>query len=99
MRLSFGDIGVALDHALLRLDGPAHRLDRAGKLNEEAVASGLDDAAAVPGDAGIDQLAPARLELGEGALLVRPHQARIAGDIGGGDRRDLAFGRLRSGGA
>jgi hypothetical protein len=92
------DIGVAFDHPLLRLDRPAHRFDRARKLDEEAVAGGLDDAPAVPGDARVDQLAPARLELGERPFLVRPHQPRIAGDIGGNDRGELPFGLLDGGG-
>ena len=52
--------------------------------------------AAVAGDAGIDRLTPARLELGERPLLVRPHQARVAGDIGSDDRGELPF-RLRCG--
>jgi hypothetical protein len=90
------NIGVALDHALLHLDRPTHRFDRAGKLNEDAVAGRLDDAAAAPGDAGVDQIAPARLEPSEGAFLVRPHQARVAGDVGGDHRGELAFG-LRCG--
>jgi hypothetical protein len=53
----------------------------------------------VPGDTGIDQIAPARLEPSKRSLLVGAHQARIAGDIGGNDRRELTFGRLRGGGA
>jgi hypothetical protein len=55
------NIGIALDHALLHLDGPAHRFDRAGKLDQDAIARSLDDTAAVPGNARIDQVAPARL--------------------------------------
>ncbi len=93
------EIGVAVDHALLHFDRPAHRFDRAGELDQETVAGGLDDAAAMPGDAGIDQIAPARFEPSERPFLVRAHQARIAGDVGSDDRGHLAFGLLRRCGA
>jgi hypothetical protein len=93
------DIGVALDQPLLHCDGAAHRLDRTGKFDQEAVASGLDDAAAMLGNAGIDQIAPARLEPGERSFLVRPHKAGVASDIGSDDRSELAFGMRRGGGA
>jgi hypothetical protein len=45
---------------------------------------------------GVDQVSPARLELSERSLLVRPHQARIASNIGGNDRGELEFGLRRS---
>jgi hypothetical protein len=51
----------------------------------------------MPGDAGVDQIAPARLELSERSLFVRSHQARVAGNIGNNDRGELAFGRLVEG--
>jgi hypothetical protein len=44
------DRGVAGDHLALQFDRAAHRVDDAGELDEEAVAGGLDDAAAVLGD-------------------------------------------------
>jgi hypothetical protein len=65
----------------------AQRIDDAGELDEQPVAGGLDDAPLVVGDAGIDQLAAQRLERGQRALLVLPDQPRIAGDIGGQNRR------------
>ena len=43
-------VGVALRHSALHLDGAAHRIDDAGELDQDAVAGGLDDAAAVLGD-------------------------------------------------
>ena len=54
-------VGVALGHPALHLDGAAHRIDDAGELDQQAVAGGLDDAAAVLGDLRIDQLAAMRL--------------------------------------
>ena len=45
--------------ASLHLDRAAHRIDDAGKLHQQAVAGGLDDAAVVLGDLRIDELAHA----------------------------------------
>jgi hypothetical protein len=42
---------------------------------------GLDDAPAVFGDLGVDELAQMAFHLGQGGFLVRPHQARVADDI------------------
>ena len=39
-------LGVALGHRALDSHRATHRLDRAGKLDEDAVTSGLDDPAA-----------------------------------------------------
>ena len=49
--------GVALDHAGLHLDGAAHRVDDAAKVDENAVAGALDDAPMMRGDRGINQIA------------------------------------------
>jgi hypothetical protein len=43
-------------------------------------------------DPGVDQFAPDRLQSGERAFLVLPHQPRIADDIGG-KYRGKAAGR------
>ena len=90
MRLSVGDIGVALRHPLLHRDRAAHRIDDAGELDQQAVAGGLDDAAVMLGDLRIDELAAQRPEAFEGALLVGAHQPRIARHIGREDRRETA---------
>ena len=50
--------GIALRHRALHLDRASHGIDDAGELDEQAVAGGLDDAAAVLGDLGVRQLAP-----------------------------------------
>ena len=76
-------VGVALGHRPLDLDGAAHRIDDAGKLDEQPVAGGLDDAAPMLLDLGIRQLAPDRLQRGERAFLVGTHQPRITGNVGG----------------
>jgi hypothetical protein len=55
---AFGrQVGVALDHAVLDLDRAAHRVDDAAKVDENAVAGALDDAAMMRGDRRINQIA------------------------------------------
>ena len=68
-------------------DGTAHGVDDRGELDQHAVASRLEDAAAVLGDQWIDQFAPIAFEGGEGSFFVRAHQPRISGDVGAEDRR------------
>jgi len=60
------------------------------KFDQQPVAGGLDDPAPMLLDLRITQLAADRLQRGERALLVRPHQPRIARDIGGQDRGETA---------
>ena len=91
MRWSAGHAGIALGHAALHLDRAAHRIDDAGELHQQAVAGGLDDAAAVFGDLRIDQLAPMALEAREGRALVAAHQPRITRHIGREDRRQSSL--------
>ena len=67
-----------------------HRIDNAGKFEEQTVARGFDDATTVFLDLGISQFASYRLKRRERSLLVLTHQARIARDIGGKDRGEAA---------
>ena len=75
MRAVLRRAGVALGHAALDVDGAAHGVDDAGELDQQAVAGGLDDAAAVLGDRA-DRSARARcaFSAGERAVLVGAHQ-------------------------
>ena len=50
-----GHVDIALGHCALDFHRAAHRIDSAGELDQHAVAGGLDDAAAVRGDPGIDE--------------------------------------------
>ena len=50
--------GVALDEAVLHLDGAAHRVDDTPELDNCAVAGALDDAPVMHGEERIDQVAP-----------------------------------------
>ena len=77
--------------AALHLDRAAHRIDDAGELDQQAVAGGLDDAAAMLGDLGIDERLSTGLEPGERAFLVGTHQPAITGDIGRQDGREASL--------
>src|SRR6266436_6313669 len=83
--------GISFGHCGLHLGRAAHRIDDADKLDQHAVAGGLDDTAVMPGDPGINNLGAERLEAAEGAFFVGLDQPRIAGDIGREDRREPTF--------
>ena len=72
---------VALRHAPLHLDGTLDRIDDAGELDQQAVASGLDEAPLVLGDRRVDEFFAVGLELRERAGLVRLHQPAVTDDI------------------
>ena len=89
-------------HPALHLDRAQHRVDDAREFRQHAVAGVFDDPAVMLLDLRLDQLAAMRLEAFVRALLVRPHQARIADHIGGEDRGKTAgrghwFGRSPAG--
>src|SRR5262249_20268494 len=67
-------VGIALVHAALNLDGATHGIDDAGEFGQQAVAGGLDDAALVFVDLGIEHRAPVGLQPGERSFLVEAHQ-------------------------
>ena len=73
--------GIALDHAVLHLDGAAHGVDHAAELDEAAVAGALDDATMMHGDRGIDQIAAQRPQPRQGAILVRAGEPAVADDV------------------
>lgn len=54
MRFFFKYRAIALRHAALDLDGTTRGIDDAGKLRQEPVAGGFDDAPAVLGDLLVD---------------------------------------------
>jgi hypothetical protein len=76
--------------APLDLDRAPHSVDDARKLDQHAVAGGLDDAPVMLPDFRIDELAAMRLQAVEGAFLVRSHQPRITGHVRCEDRREAA---------
>ena len=94
MRLSSSADAVAIDHAGLDRDGAAHGLDRAGEIDQQAVAGALDDTSPVRGDVRLDQFAEMRLEPAQRAFLVVAHEPAVADDVSRQDRGELAFGAL-----
>ena len=73
--------GVALDHAVLHLDGAAHGVDHAAELDEDAVAGALDHAAVMHGDGRIDQVAPQRPQPRQRAVLVGAGKPAVSDHI------------------
>jgi hypothetical protein len=68
-------------HAALDFHRATHGLHHAGELYKHAVASGLDNAAAMRGDLRIEERLPTPLQVGKRTLLVAAHQTAVAGDI------------------
>ena len=93
MRASGGEAGVALDHAVLHLDGAAHGVDHAAELDQAAVAGALDDAPVVGVDRRIDQVAAQAPQPRQGAILVGAGEPAVADDIRDQDRRDFPGSR------
>ena len=82
MRRDSGTLLVAGRHDGLDLDRALGRVDHARELGQDAVARGVDDAAAVAADQRQDhRLVP--LEVADRRGLVLAHEAAVAGDVGG----------------
>ena len=64
-------VDIPLRHRALDFHRTARRIDGTGELDQHAVAGGLDDAAAMRGDAGIDQRLPQHLQLRQRAAPRR----------------------------
>ena len=64
-------------HSLLHLDRVAHGIDHAAKLGQHPVPHELDDAPAMLGDLGIDDVLADRFEGREGAFLVGPDETAV----------------------
>ena len=74
IRLACGIVRVLLGHAALNFDGTSRCIDGAGKLDQHAVAGGLDDAAAMFGDCGVDKRLSETPSVAP-ACLPRQHQS------------------------
>ena len=93
-------VGVALDHAVLHLEGATHRVDHASEFDEAAIAGPLHDAAMVRGDGGVDQIAAQPPQPRQGPILVCPGEPAVSDDVGNQDRGDfpgLAHGAPQAG--
>lgn len=90
--LILGNVGIAVDHRPLHLDGAADRIHNTWKFHEHPVAGGFYDPTVMFCDLRIEQLAADRFEALERAFLIRAHQTRISRDIGSEDRKEAAAG-------
>ncbi len=82
--------GVAFDEAVLHLDRAPHRVDDAAELDEAAVPGALDDAPAMRGDGGINQVAAQAPQAREGPILIRPGEPAVADHVGHQDCGELS---------
>ena len=90
---------ILLGHTALDFNGTAYRIHGARKLDQHAVAGGLDDPPAIVGDGGVNEGLPDSLEPGQRAFLVYAHEAAITGDIRSQHRRQSSFHALARQGA
>src|SRR5712671_1504204 len=87
--------GIALGHLALHSDRATYRVDDARKLDQHAVAGGLDHAPAMLRDLGIDQFAPVRLQPSKRPFLVGTHEPTVTCDVRGENGGQLAFDAFR----
>jgi hypothetical protein len=90
----FGHLRLAVDHPALDLRSAADGVHNARKFRQQAIAGVLYGAAPVLPNLRIDQLGEMRPEAFVRPLLIRSHQTRVAGHIGGEDRGKTAFDGL-----
>src|SRR5262249_14815745 len=88
------DIGIAIEHAALNVDGASDSVDDADKFHQDAIACCFDDAAAMLSNLGIDQLLAVLLELVQRAFLVGTHQPAVAGNVADENSRKPAVNVL-----
>jgi hypothetical protein len=83
---------IARGHDGLDLDRAFGGTDDAGKLGEDAITGGVDDAPSEPGDQRQDHVL-VRLEVAHGGGLVFVHEPAVAGDVCGEDGGESAVHR------
>ena len=79
--------GVALDRAILDLDGATHGVHHAAELDDCAVAGALDDATVMGGDGGVDEIAAQAPDARQRAILVSAGEPAVADNIRNQDSR------------
>src|SRR5882757_8915547 len=89
--LVFRGRDVAFGHSPLHGDRAGDRLDDTRKLNEDSVASRLNDPALVFADFWLDQFATMGSKPRESPGFVLTHEPAISGDIGGENGRKPAL--------
>ena len=81
--------GVALDHAVLHLDGAAHGIHDTPKLNEDPIARPLDDPAVMQSDGWFEEIATESAQPRKRPLLVGAGKLAISGHVGRQNCRQL----------
>jgi hypothetical protein len=87
-------IRILLCDRLLNLDGTLHGVHSTGEVRDQAVARRIEDPTPMRGYQPIRD-DPVCGEGAERADLIEAHQAAVAFDIGGEDRSELSFDRVR----
>ena len=85
---------IAFQHSVLNGDGAGDCIDHALKFDQQAVAGGLDDASAATGDGRIDDLPTHGLEGTQRANFIGAHQAAVADNVRGQNRRKFSVDAL-----
>src|SRR5438477_826583 len=80
------EIVVVLSHPLLHRDGTGDRFDDARELDQDAVASSLENTTLVLGYLRLDQLPADGFQARQGAGLILTHKPAIPSDISREDR-------------
>ena len=87
---------VALEHAVLHLDGAAHRINNASELNEDAVARPLNDTSVMQSDGRVEQIAAERSQPRKRPLLVGTGKLAVADNICRQNRREFTSLQARA---
>ena len=83
------EIRIANRHRALDIDGRAHCVHHACKLDKNAISGRVGDTPAIGRYRGIDQLGPQRPDACQRAFLIRAREPRVAGDIRCKNRGEL----------
>ena len=76
-----GKAGVALDHAVLHLDGAAHSVNYATELNERSITGAFDHTPVMHSDSWVDEIATQCTETGQRAILVGASEPAVPDQI------------------
>jgi len=73
--------GIALDHAVLHLDGAANGVDDASKLNENAITCAFDNTSVMQRDGRVEQIAAERTQPRKHSLLDGSGEFAVSGYV------------------
>ena len=77
-----GNTYIALRHAALDFNGAARRIHHTIEFDQEAIAHHLEDAPAMLGHGGIEELAAMLAKRTERAFFIGLHEPAVADDVG-----------------